>query len=279
MKIWLVAIAAVVLSAPGTHAFGETVVERGEYLVRGPMGCGNCHTPLGPDGPIVDQELSGRLVEKNDNFTAMASNITPASRITDWSDADLATAIREGRRPDGSLIGPPMPFAMYRGISDNDLAAIVAFLRTVQGVENELPDSEYHIPLPPAYGPPVETVADVPRGATSEYGAYLSGPIAHCIECHSPFGPQGPILEKAGQGGFEFHGPWGISVAPNITSHEDGIANYTDAQIAAMIVDGTHVDGSSMMPPMPYGYFSRMTDDDVAAIISYLRILPPLPDP
>lgn len=279
MKFGLNAGTAILWVALSSQTFAETAIERGEYLVRGPMGCGNCHTPLGPDGPIAGQELTGRLVEKNDNFTAIATNITPASRIADWSDEDLAIAIREGRRPDGSIIGPPMPFAMYRGISDNDLAAIVAFLRTVPGVESQLSESEYNIPLPPAYGPPVESVADVPRGVTAEYGAYLAGPIAHCIECHSPFGPQGPILEKAGQGGFEFHGPWGVSVAPNITSHQDGIGDYTDAQIAAMIVEGKHTDGSSMMPPMPYGYLAQMSDDDVAAIIAYLRVLPPLPDP
>ncbi|MGI9402712.1 MAG: c-type cytochrome [Rhizobiaceae bacterium] len=260
-------------------ASAETQIERGEYLVRGIMGCGNCHTPLGPDGPIAGQELAGRLVEKNDQFTAYAPNITPASRVSKWSDAELAKAIREGMRPDGTIVGPPMPYAMYRGISDTDLAAIVAFLRTIEPVENEVPASVYNIPLPPAYGPPVETVADIPREDTVEYGAYLAGPIAHCIECHSPFAPTGPILDKAGQGGFEFHGPWGVSVASNITSHEDGISSYTDEEIGNMIVKGKRPDGSAMLPPMPYPYLAQMSDGDLDAIIAYLRVLPPLPDP
>ena len=59
------------------------------------------------------QELGGRLVDENEMFTAIAPNITPGARVTEWSDAELAKAIREGIRPDGSLIGPPMPFAMY----------------------------------------------------------------------------------------------------------------------------------------------------------------------
>tara|TARA_R110000751_G_scaffold307889_2_gene433720 strand:- start:46392 stop:47228 length:837 start_codon:yes stop_codon:yes gene_type:complete len=260
-------------------ALAETMLERGEYLVRGPMGCGNCHTPLGPDGPVAGQELTGRLVDKNEAFTAIAPNITPAGRIAEWSDAQLAVAIREGKRPDGSTIGPPMPFAMYRGLSDNDLKAVVAFLRTLPAVESDVGQSQYNIELPPAYGPPLGSVTDIPRGITAQYGAYLAGPVAHCMECHTPMGPNGPMLEKAGQGGFEFHGPWGVSIAPNITSHEDGLAEFTDSELAMMITQGKRPDETMMLPPMPYGYLAQMTDDDMAAIIAYLRVLPPLPDP
>ncbi|PRY24972.1 cytochrome c [Aliiruegeria haliotis] len=269
--------ASALISALSAQA--ETPEERGEYLVRGIAGCGNCHTPMGPDGPLADQELAGRLVEKTEAFTAIAPNLTPAGRIADWTDAELARAIREGLRPDGSLIGPPMPYAMYRGLSDSDAAAMVAFLRTLPAVENDLGSSVYNMPLPPAYGPPVESVADIPRGVTVEYGEYLAGPVAHCMECHTPFGPKGPMLETDfGRGGFAFHGPWGTSHAPNLTSHEDGLAGYSDEQIAAMITEGLGADGNPLMPPMPYGYLARMSEDDLAAIIMYLRTLPPLPD-
>jgi hypothetical protein len=99
------------------------------------------------------------------------------------------------------------------------------------------------------------------------------------MECHTPMGPQGPLLETdLGRGGFEFHGPWGVSISPNLTSHEDGLAGYTDAEIAAMIVEGVRPDGAPMLPPMPYGYLAQMTEEDLAAIILYLRSLPPLPD-
>ena len=257
----------------------ETPLERGEYLVQGPGGCGNCHTPFGPQGPDASRDLSGRLVEDNPAFRAVAPNLTPAGRIAGWSDAELARAIREGIRPDGSLIGPPMPFAMYRGLSDGDVAAMVAYLRSIPAVASDLPPSEYRIPLPPDYGPPVGAVAEVPRGVTVEYGAYLAGPVAHCMECHSPMGPQGPRLDAdLGRGGLEFHGPWGTSVAANLTSHPDGLAAYSDAEIADMIVKGVRPGGQAMLPPMPYGYLSRMTPEDVAAIVLYLRSLPPLPD-
>ncbi|MFN3936298.1 MAG: c-type cytochrome [Gemmobacter sp.] len=133
--------AAFVLISLPLVAGAETAVERGEYLVQGPAGCGNCHTPLGPEGFVWDQDLGGRLVEENEMFAAYAPNITPGGRVAEWSDAELALAIREGLRPDGSLIGPPMPFAVYRGLSDTDLDAIVAYLRTVPAVDNTVPAS------------------------------------------------------------------------------------------------------------------------------------------
>ncbi|GGA00065.1 MAG: cytochrome C [Rhodobacteraceae bacterium] len=274
------AVAAIICTATVGAARAEADLARGEYLVRGPAGCGNCHTPLGPEGPVAGMELAGRLVDKNPAFTAVAPNITPGGRIADWSDTELARAIREGIRPDGSIIGPPMPFAMYRGLGDDDLASIVAFLRTVPTVENDVPPSEYNIPLPPAYGPPVESVTPPAPGVTVEYGAYLAGPVAHCMECHSPMGDKGPLTdpENLGRGGFAFHGPWGTSVAANLTSHPDGLADYSDDELKAMITKGAHADGSPMMPPMPYGYLAGMTPEDLDAVILYLRSLPPLPD-
>lgn len=274
--------AAAALLIGAASAAAEPSVERGAHLVQGPMGCGNCHTPIGPNGFVMEQDLGGRLVEQNEAFTAIAPNITPGSRVAGWSDAELARAIREGIRPDGTVIGPPMPFTFYRGLGDDDLASVVMYLRTVPAVDNDPGASDYRIPLPPAYGPPVESVTAPAPGVTVEYGEYLAGPVAHCMECHSPMGPQGPMTdpEHLGRGGFEFHGPWGVSVGANLTSHEtDGIAGYTDAELAAMIREGKRPDGSPMMPPMPYGYLAKLTDDELAAIILYLRSLPPLADP
>lgn len=262
------------------QAQAEPSLERGEYLVEGPAGCGNCHTPMGPDGPVMAQNLGGRLVEKNPAFTAIAANITPGGRVADWSDADFVKAIREGIRPDGSVIGPPMPIMLYRGLSDDDVMSMVMYLRTVPAVDNDPGESVYNIPLPPAYGAPIDSVQGPEQGVTVEYGAYLAGPVAHCLECHTTFGERGPMFDThLGAGGFEFHGPWGVSVAPNITSSEDGLADYTDAELKDMIAKGVRPDGSPMMPPMPYGYLARMTESDMDALILYLRSMPPLPDP
>ncbi len=274
----ILSLAATLLA--GTAASAEVSVERGEYLVRGPAGCGNCHTPQGPNGPDMTNELGGFMVEKNPAFEAWAVNITPGSRVAEWSDDELARAIREGIRPDGSVIGPPMPIGLYRGLSDDDLYSIVAFLRTVPASDNETPFSTYNIPLPPAYGPPIDSVAAVPAGVTVDYGAYLAGPVAHCIECHTPMGERGPKFDThLGAGGFEFHGPWGTSVSTNITSHQDGLAGYSDDELRAMITQGVRPDGSRMLPPMGYHHYASTTEDDISAIILFLRTLPPLPDP
>ena len=270
------AAAAVALCA--TAAVAQPSIERGEYLVRGIMGCGNCHTPFGPEGFDMTKEFGGRIVEETPDFTAFAPNVTPGGRVAEWSDEELARAIREGIRPSGEIIGPPMPFAVYRHISDDDLASIVAFLRTTKPVEGGEPASEYRIPLPPAYGPPIESVSAPEPGVTAEYGEYLVA-IAHCMECHSPMTPTGPDLaENLGRGGFEFHGPWGTVKAPNITNHADGLANYTDEEIKTMIVEGKRPDGEAMLPPMPYPYLAQMTPEDLDAIVLYLRTVPGKPD-
>lgn len=268
-----------ILSSTAFLANAEQSVERGEYLVRGPAGCGNCHTPQTPEGPDMSEELGGFMVEKNPAFEAWAVNITPGGRVASWTDDELAKAIREGIRPDGSVIGPPMPMSLYRGLSDDDLYSIVAFLRTVPASRNETPFSTYNIPLPPAYGPPVQSVSAPPQSVSVEYGEYLAGPVAHCIECHTPMGERGPMFDThLGAGGFEFHGPWGTSVSPNLTSHEDGLAGYSDADLKTMITKGIRPDGSRMLPPMGYHHYAAMTENDLDAVVLYLRQLPPLPN-
>ncbi len=269
----VLAIVAAALSAP---AQAETLLQRGTYLMRSIVACGNCHTPKGPKGEIPGMELAGMApLEKIPAFTANAANITQdkATGIGTWTDAQIITAIREGRRPNGKIIGPPMPIGLYRGLSDRDVKAIVAYLRTVKPIKNVIPASVYNIPLPPAYGPPVKNVPDVPESDKLAYGAYLAGPAGHCIECHSPMGERGPdIQNNLGAGGFEFHGPWGISVSANITP--TGLKNRTDAQIKKMITTGVRPDGSPMMPPMGFAYYANIKDRDLDAIIAYLRSLP-----
>jgi cytochrome c553 len=283
LKTIQIVFATGVIAILANPAAAETPLERGSYLMQAVSACGNCHTPISPDGkPIPGMELAGRLVEDNDAFTAYAGNITPdpETGIGNWTDEEIITAIREGKRPDGTIIGPPMPIGLYRSISDSDAEALVAYLRSIPAVKNEVPKSTYNIPLPPNYGPPVGEVADVEPGVTAEYGAYLAGPLAHCMECHTPMTPTGPdFANRLGAGGFEFHGPWGVSVTANLTPHPDGIAEYSDEDIAKMVMTGTRPDGTPMMPPMGYGYYANMKPDDMKAIIAYLRTLPPQPDP
>jgi mono/diheme cytochrome c family protein len=259
-------------------AAAETLLERGDYLVNSIVACGNCHTPKGPEGDLPGMELAGWapfFVEEG-MFVANSANLTPDpdTGLGNWTDEEIIRAIREGVRPDGTIIGPPMPVGLYRDLSDRDVQAIVAYLRQLPPVKNEIPPSEYQIPLPPSYGPPVGSVPEVPRDDQIAYGAYLAGPLGHCIECHTPMGPQGPDFENSlGAGGMEFHGPWGVSVSANITPM--GLDQYTDEEVIQIITTGVRPDGSRLLPPMGIPYYAKMTEADLRALVAWLRTLPP----
>lgn len=270
---------AMALVGVASQAQTQTTVERGRYLVETIAACGNCHTPKGPRGDLPNMALAGGFVIEEQPFTAIASNITPdpETGIGNWTDDQLFLAIREGKRPDGSLIGPPMPFELYRGLADDDVRAMIAYLRTVKPVRNAVAKSTYRMPLPPAWGPPVGEIKAPPRSDKVAYGAYLAGPMGHCTDCHTPHKPDLSLdMSKAGAGGRPFTGPWGTSVAANITPHRDvGIADWSDAEIARAIRTGVSKDGRKLFPPMAYSYYARINNDDMAALIAYLRSLPP----
>ena len=254
------------------------LLERGKYLMETIVACGNCHTPQTPAGPDQARELAGGTAFEEPFGVAYASNITPdkATGIGNWTDAQIIAAIREGKRPDGSIIGPPMPIALYRGMSDEDAAAIVAYLRTVKPVTNRVAKSRYKVPLPPSYGPPVGKVAAPSPADKVAYGAYLAGPLGHCIECHSTPDAKGvpDFAKKTGGGGMSFNGPWGVSHAPNITPA--GIGKWSDAEVKAAITTGVRPDGTRLKPPMGYAYYKGIRPADLDAIVAYLRSLKPL---
>jgi len=268
------------LALPAWPGRAETLLERGSYLINSIVACGNCHTPQGPDGPLPGMELAGGLVIQDEAFTVHTPNITPDKEtgIGTWTDAQIITAIREGRRPDGRIIGPPMSISLYRKMSDRDVKALVAYLRQVKPVHNQVPPSEYHIPLPRSYGPPVGSVPDVARDDPVTYGAYLAGPLGHCIECHTLLiDGKADYAHRLGAGGNAFQGPWGTSISRNITpDKETGIGNWTDDQIKRAITQGISADGSPLLPPMGYHYYANISAPDLDALIAYLRSLKPL---
>lgn len=269
-------IAAALLAASLGCSHAETPLERGRYLMQSIVACGNCHTPQGPDGPLPGREMAGGMVIEEPPFTARVPNITPdrETGIGGWTDAQIVAAIRDGRRPDGSLIGPPMPVARYRGMADEDAAALVAYLRQLPAVKNAVGKSEYRVPLPPSYGPPVGRVPAVDRADRLAWGRYLAGPLGHCIECHSTPDANGvPDVDKGlAGGGMRFSGPWGVSVAPPLTPARLG--RYGDGQLKTLITQGLRPDGSRLLPPMGVGYYARMTADDLDALVAWLRSLP-----
>ncbi len=281
MRAAAAVLASLLIAAAAQAQTTQTPVQRGKYLVETIAGCGNCHTPQGPAGPLPGKTLAGgNVIEDNPAFTAIASNITPdrATGIGSWTDDQIVRAIREGKRPDGTLVGPPMPIGLYRGLSDADVRAMVAFLRTVPAVSNKAAKSTYRMPLPPNYGPPVGTLAAPPATDKVAYGAYLAGPVGHCIECHTPMLEGGRRdMGKVGAGGQPFTGPWGTSVAANITSSKvKGIGNWTDAQIERAIRTGVSADGRKLFPPMGFAFYKGISQPDMTALIAYLRALPPV---
>ncbi len=274
-------LGALVLLAQMATAQDAKLVERGAYLMNSIVACGNCHAQFDKEGrPIAALGLSGGAVFDEELFTAYAANITPdpETGIGKWTDAQLVRAIREGIRPDGSLIGPPMPIAFYRGIADADAQALVAYLRAQPPVKNVVPKSVYRMKLPPAYGPPIkEEIVAPPRSDPVKYGAYLAGPLGHCMDCHTPWTETGVDMKRVGAGGNPFKGPWGVSVSRNLTPHDSGLKGWSDAEIARAIREGKRRDGSALKPPMAYGWYKNIDGADMTALIAYLRTLPPLP--
>lgn len=262
------------------------VLARGEYLVEGIVGCGNCHSSRTEDGEFIEgMEYAGNFVIEEPGFTAYAPNITPDpdTGIGTWTDEEIIRAVREGIRPDGSVMGPPMSYPFYREISDNDMEAMVAYLRTVPPVRNEVPASTYNVPLPPNWGPPLGEVPDVPRDDQVAYGRYLAHSLGHCTDCHTPLVEGQHDFSRIGAGGNVFHSPFGYSwtvIAANITQHpEAGIGNWTDAEIERAITDGVSRDGRQLLPFMGFQFYDRIREEDLDAIVAYLRTLEPATAP
>ncbi len=136
--------AAIALAlAPVATAQAETPVERGQYLVN-VAGCNDCHTPgyfLGK--PDMTRFLGGSEVgfELPGLGTFHGPNLTPdkANGLGTWTDAQIATALTTGVRPDGRMLAPIMPWHAFAKLSKDDVAAIIAFLRSIPAVSNKVP--------------------------------------------------------------------------------------------------------------------------------------------
>jgi len=260
----------------------ETPLERGSYLVNSVMACDGCHTPRQGPAFVMERRFSGgSQTWDTPAYTVKGSNITPDrdTGIGAWSEADLKRALVDGVRPSGVPLAPQMPFAFYKILTPRDLAAVVAYIRSVQPVRNEVQTPNYktamHVELLPEGDKPM--AEDALRDPVKR-GFYLAT-IAHCMECHSRR-PDGVNDYKTwwGKGGFEFRDTWGSAVARNITSHPTaGIGAWTDADIKRALVEGVGRDGRAFKPPMArHIYFKHMTEEDIGAIIAWLRTVPPL---
>jgi mono/diheme cytochrome c family protein len=271
-----VALAVVIVGA----ARGDTYRERGAYLVTTLGACGNCHSPRTADNqPDPKLALAGGFAFDLDIGHIVGPNITPDPQtgIGTWSDGQIVYALRNGKRPDGTIVGPPMPIEMYRGLSDRDAQAITVYLRSLAPIRHEVARSHYKIPLPPAYGPVVGHVDEPDPKDKVAYGAYLAGPVAHCLECHTPREQGKLALDRLGAGGREFPdfgNPGALTVSRNITP--DGIGQWSDADVKRAILIGERPDGTKLSRVMPFAAYNGMSSDDVNAIVDYLRTLKPV---
>jgi len=272
-----VAIGILVLASTAASAQTQGAVEQGKYLVDTVMTCHNCHTPRGPSGPLFDKALSGGMRFNEPPFDVTASNITPDKEtgIGSWSEADIKKLLLTGMRPNGVLVAQVMPTAFYKVLTPRDLNSIVAYLRSLPPVKNEVPAPVYKIALPPTEVPDAgKPMSEADLRDKVKRGFYLAT-IAHCMECHTPMGPRGRDFSRTGMGGFEFKGPWGVSVSRNITSDKQkGLGGWSDDEIKRAITQGISRDGSKLKPPMGYPFYAKMTGDDLDAIVAYLRTVP-----
>lgn len=274
-----------------TGASAQTAIERGNYLVNTIMACGNCHSPRDGEGRIIaDKALSGGLTFDTPAFLATAPNITPdvETGIGSWSEQEIKRALVEGMRPGhGKLAGVElaaiMPANFYKALLPEDLAAVVAYLRSVKPIRNEVAAPVYRLPVQRVPYPDAEAgFSKTMMADPAKHGAYLAT-IGHCMECHAAWSRGvSDYTTGLGRGGRTFPLREGVpdspvSTAANITSHaKAGIGAWSETEIGHAIRQGIARDGHALKPPMAYAFYAGLNDADLNDIIAYLRTVPPL---
>jgi mono/diheme cytochrome c family protein len=261
-------------------------LERGRYLVTAVAACFDCHSehdwkahaaPVlpGMEGggevmPLVD--LPGRVV---------APNITSDKEtgVGDWTDDELARAIREGVSREGRALFPLMPYGRYKSMSDEDLASVIVYLRSVPPVHHSLPATKIDFPvnlLIRSAPEPVTAPVTGPAANASDLdrGTYLVT-IAGCEECHTPQVRGKPIAGMRLAGGFRLRGAWGDVAASNLTPDDSGI-KYYDQPLFLQAMRTGYVKARELNPIMPYANFKNMTDEDLQLIFRVLQSATPV---
>ena len=279
-------------SAPYPQLAASTdpaVIARGKYLVHGPAHCSQCHSVDDRNQPekVRTAPLSGGLAFAMGPLgTRYAANLTsdPKTGIGGRTDAELARTIRTGVLRTGEL-SFFMRFAVSE-LSDEDLVAVISYLRSLPPVEKPVPPGEWYLPgkllltyaFPPLLPKPVAGPAHVPPSdePSVERGRYLSDHVMLCTMCHTaidqatfaPVGPKaGGSLPDPSHGDdtdMEF-------VAPNLTSHATGRTGAMDEAAFLERFRSGRVFKSSIMP---WESFQDVTDADLRSVYRYLRSLP-----
>jgi mono/diheme cytochrome c family protein len=287
--LFVLAVAAVfgsLVSPAGAGAATPAEIARGKYVFGATGGCG-CHTESG--NPPKPANSGGRKYE-GPFGTVYSSNITPDPKtgIGNWTDEQIITAIRLGRRPNGERLVPVHPYTVFNGMSADDLRVLVAFLRTVPPVNRPTPAKKL-VPLFESLALPAWLAAFAPREtppaaaptAGVARGEYLVRAVAHCGECHSP-----RTLTQATDNsrflGGNAKGPEGAAM-PNITPDSDtGIGKWSEEEIADYLGSGNKPDGDvagGLMAEVIEGTlagYKDLTQADRLAIAKYLKTVPPV---
>jgi mono/diheme cytochrome c family protein len=207
-------------------------------------------------------------------------NITPdvETGLGSWSDDEVARAIREGIRKDGTALFPVMPYVDYAAMDDEDVKAIVVYLRTLAPVRNQVPARNLPFPLehivktiPKPITEPVTRTTATPQ----ERGGYLVT-LAGCGGCHTiaDEGVPRPGLQFAG--GQKFDLPGGKTIHTlNITPDASGIQHYDEGLFIQVFRTGS-LPGRMLSHVMPFEFFKNITDDDLRDIFAFLRAQPPV---
>ena len=251
---------------PVAYVSDAQALERGKYLFQS-RGCADCHGANGGGRDFVNDGKGTRIA---------GPNITPGGVVAGYKPEDWVRTIRHGVKPDGrpALI---MPSEDYNRFTNEDLAALVAYVRSLPPQSPRAAVVELPLPAWVLYGfgaipdaaqridhslPPSTPVA---AAVTVQHGAYVAN---MCIGCHG---------EKL-SGGKIPGGPPDWPAAANITPGEgSAMGRYKDAaQFMAMMRSGKRPDGSAIQV-MPFGSLSVMNDVDTQALYAYLKTVPARP--
>jgi mono/diheme cytochrome c family protein len=216
----------------------------------------------------------------------VAPNITPDKEtgIGTWTDGEVIRAIREGVSRNGKALFPLMPYAEFRHMSDEDVYALVAYLRTLTPAKNSLPRSKIHFPVsmfikrvpqPAGHVPPVD------RSNPVKYGEYLAA-LGGCGGCHTPMEKGEPVPGKRLAGGEIFRMPMGTVVSANITPDNDtGIGKWSEQdflnkfyQYRKYAEEGSPIIGPESFTLMPWLHFCQLAEEDLKAIFAFLKTQP-----
>jgi len=268
---------------------------RGKYLVEGLVQCPFCHSEYDftkrPARPVEGKKGGGNVFTKEemglpDGNVIVASNITPDPEYGagKWNDSDFVRALRQGIGHDGRTLYPMMPYQYFRGMSDEDLASVIVYERSLAPVHVERPKTVMTDDIKKLFQPfpPVDHVPEPDRTDRVAYGKYLVN-AGHCDGCHTPTDEKGnPLPDMYLAGGAPLDGAWGpdpkkiIHVASlNLTPDPSGIS-YFDEKMFIQVIRTGMVQARPLANIMPWAYFRNLTDDDLGAIFAYLRTVKPV---